>query len=98
MNTDQQANVFVVIAVLPDLQQQSSLRHLLQQTLPHWQCYFVNDAKAARALLRDTAVTLLLTQWLQPDDNADLLLDFACRHSPATVSYTHLTLPTKRIV
>ena len=85
MNTDQQADVFVVIAVLPDPLQQSSLRHLLQQSLPHWQCYFVNDARAARALLKDTAVTLLLTQWLQPDDNADLLLDFACRHSPATV-------------
>lgn len=76
---------FVAILVVPDPLAQASLRHLLQQSLPEWVCHYVADAKSARQLLKTETVTLVLTEWLQPEDSGDLLLDFCCRHSPATV-------------
>ncbi|WP_306518046.1 HDOD domain-containing protein [Rheinheimera sp.] len=85
MNHEPQTQAFVAIIVLSEPQRQASFRHLLQQSLPNWFCHFVTDAKSARHLLKTETVALLMTEWLQPEDSGDLLLDFCCRHSPATV-------------
>jgi HD-like signal output (HDOD) protein len=73
------------IIVEQDPAYQAAIRRLLQRVVPQWQCSYLSDAAAARAVLCSEPIDLLLTERLGPSDSGETLLEFSCQQSPVTI-------------
>ena len=81
----EQVKRFRAIIVEQDPAYQAAIRRQLQRLVPHWQCSYLSDAAAARTMLSNEAIDLLLTERLGPSDSGETLLEFSCSQSPITI-------------